>query len=240
MAKVPEAVSRPFAALASKKGERKAEASKPDASSAPRPRTQPNASAEPARSSADDHAFALHMRGVKRLAGKAQRVPSTDQDAAPAARDSAERRERVAASVDLDAEARNDLAGLVSAGLRFEVVDDGTLLEGRRLDVDPRELRRLRKQRYAIDGKIDLHGQSAAGAKEVVERFVERRRSQGDRALLIIHGKGLHSPRQASVLRGELGAWLSQGRAAKDVLAFASVEEQDGGSGALMVLLAKR
>ena len=57
---------------------------------------------------------------------------------------------------------------------------------------------------------------------------------------MIIHGKGAHSPRGVPILRGELGAWLSQGRAAKDVLAFASYQEEGEGSGALMVLLAKR
>lgn len=151
-----------------------------------------------------------------------------------------------------DRAAREELAAFVSEALRFEVVDDGGALEGRRLDVDPRELRRLRQLSYAVDGKLDLHGHNVASARLAVERFLARRRSQGDRAILIVHGRGTHAPRGDAILRGELGAWLSQGEAARHVLAFASVADnprhartvarQDGSSdsGAVFVLLAKR
>lgn len=226
-AKPEEAVSRPFAGLA------RAIAKKPAASPAQAPR-------KPARRSpaaTEPTTFAAIVRDVRPLDRRRGRVGTTDDAtgaaATPAEAPLAER------DADHDA-ARGELGSLIAGGLRFELVDDGALLEGRRLDVDPRELRRLRRQSYAVDGKLDLHGHDARGAKEAVERFVERRRSQGDRAVLIVHGKGSHSPRGAAVLRGELGAWLSQGRAAKDVLAFASLEDRDGGSGALMVLLAKR
>lgn len=150
-----------------------------------------------------------------------------------------------------DQAARAELAAFVSEAIRFEVLDDGGALEGRRLDVDPRELRRLRQLSYAVDGKLDLHGHNVASARQAVERFLARRRSQGDRAILIVHGRGTHAPRGDAILRGELGAWLSQGEAARHVLAFASVSdnprrsrrvEQDGSidSGAVFVLLAKR
>ena len=223
-AKREDAVSRPFAALA-KKVAKKAVVEPPARERGPR---------RPAAKD-DEASFAVHMRDVKPLDARKTRVSATgDASSAAAAPTKATR------LADADDAARGELGALLGAGLRFELVDDGTLLEGRRLDVDPRELRRLRRQSYAVDGKLDLHGHDAHGAKAAVERFVERRRSQGDRAVLIVHGKGRHSPRGAAVLRGELGAWLSQGVAAKDVLAFASLEDADGGSGALMVLLAKR
>ncbi|NUP09535.1 MAG: hypothetical protein HOW73_26115 [Polyangiaceae bacterium] len=231
---VPEAVSRPFAAIAGARAKKAAATEQ-----AAQPKAKPTGAAKK-RASDDDIAFAMHMRDVTPLSVKSQRVPATASALDRASRERGSGSAAGALLDEVDSEAREDLAELVSSGLRFEVLDDGKLLEGRRLDVDPRELRRLRQQRYAIDGKLDLHGHDVQGAKLALERFVERRRSQGDRALLIVHGKGIHSPRQASVLRGEIGAWLSQGRAAKDVLAFASVEEDDGASGALMVLLAKR
>ena len=223
-AKREDAVSRPFAALA-RKVAKKAAVEPPARERGPR---------RPAAKD-DEASFAVHMRDVKPLDARRTRVSATGDAASAAAAP-----KQAAPPPDADDAAREELGALFGAGLRFELVDDGTLLEGRRLDVDPRELRRLRRQSYAVDGKLDLHGHDAHGAKAAVERFVERRRSQGDRAVLIVHGKGRHSPRGAAVLRGELGAWLSQGVAAKDVLAFASLEDADGGSGALMVLLAKR
>ncbi len=57
--------------------------------------------------------------------------------------------------------------------------------------------------------------------------------------MLVVHGKGKHSPRGYAVLRGEIAAWLSQGRAQRDVAAFASVHERDGGTGAVCILLAR-
>ena len=81
---------------------------------------------------------------------------------------------------------------------------------------------------------------SVASARRMTLEFVVRRRSQGDRVVEIVHGRGSHSPRGEAVLRGELGAWLSQGIAIKSVLAFVSVVERDDLSGAVLVLLAKR
>jgi DNA-nicking Smr family endonuclease len=41
------------------------------------------------------------------------------------------------------------------------------------------------------------------------------------------------------VLRGEIAAWLSQGPAARHVAAFASPPNELGGSGAVLLLLAR-
>ena len=84
----------------------------------------------------------------------------------------------------------------------------------------------------------------AGEAREALEAFVRKRRAEGDRVVVVVHGKGTHSPRGVAVLRGEIGAWLSQGRAAREVAAFTSILEDDSadaacGSGALLVLLAR-
>jgi DNA-nicking Smr family endonuclease len=187
---------------------------------------------EPVDAALDEAAFQLHMRDVRPLGKKSTRIPTTQS--------SVERVAKPLPSTDPDAPAREALAALVASGLRFEVTDDGVLLEGRRMDADPRELRRLRTGRYPIDGKLDLHDMTAAKAKRAVLELVAKRRREGDRTLLIIHGKGSHSHGGKAILRGELGAWLSQSSAAKDVLAFASWLDRDGESGALCVLLARR
>jgi len=227
--------NRPFAALAKKAAAKKADDDAPGKPSAGKPsaptRTAPPRGATTASKSDDLVSFEAYMRGAPRIAGTSRRIPKTVSsiDEIPKSE-----------VVDLDEPARSRLRALVDGALRFEVMDDGDVVEGRRLDVDPRELRRLRQQRYPIDGTLDLHGMSGEVARTNVDRFLTRRRSEGDRAVLVVHGKGKHSPGGSAVLRGEIGAWLSQGASAREVLAFASVPEQDGPSGAVMVLLAKR
>ena len=191
-------------------------------------RVEPEARSPKPEASSDADAFAIYMAGVQALDGKATRIPRT-----------ASRLERAPAPpapvTDPDEPARASMASLVSEGIRFDVTDDGERIEGRRLDVDPRELGRLRRGQYPIDGKLDLHGMAVPEARAAVEAFVRKRRLEGDRAIMIVHGKGNHSPGGVGVLRGEIGAWLSQGRAARDVAAFASVSA----AGAVQVLLAR-
>lgn len=176
--------------------------------------------------------FAIYMSGVQALPDRAARIPTTASglSRAPAPK---------GPLPDLDQGARAQMRSLVTEGIRFETTDDGDRVEGRRLDVDPRELRRLRRVQFAVDGKLDLHGHGVDEARRAVEAFVKKRGESGDKVVAIIHGKGEHSPRQTGVLRGEIGAWLSQGRAARHVLAFATPPEDEGGSGAVLVLLAR-
>ena len=180
----------------------------------------------------DAETFARYMAGVRALPDdRAHRIPRT-----------ASRVERAATAPlkeDPDAEARARLRSLVIEGMRFETVDDGDHIEGRRLDVDPRELRRLRRAEYAIDGKLDLHGLGIEEARRAVEAFIRKRAQDGDRVVVVVHGKGGHSPRGQAVLRGEIAAWLSQGRGARHVAAFATAPDDHGGSGAVLVLLAR-
>lgn len=204
--------------------------SKRTASSAPH-RAEEATPAPPAL--IDSDTFALYMSGVRALPDdRAHRIPRN-----------ASRIERAAPSAlpqeDPDSDARARMRSLVSEGIRFETVDDGDRIEGRKLDVDPRDLRRLRRGQYAIDGKLDLHGLGAHEARQAVEAFVKKRATDGDRVVLVVHGKGSHSPRGHAVLRGEIAAWLSQGRVARHVAAFATAPDHDGGTGAVLVLLAR-
>jgi DNA-nicking Smr family endonuclease len=81
---------------------------------------------------------------------------------------------------------------------------------------------------------------STVEARKAIEQFIEKRRKDGDRVVRIVHGKGDHSPRGVSVLRGEIAAWLSQGPVKRHIAAFATAPPEDGGAGALLVLLMRR
>lgn len=237
-----EATFRPFAAIDASRDANNASKKKRAGSEAKTP--APPAAAEPARPPAiktkraareaaesDEMTFAAYMSGVRALDEKNVRIPATQSRV--------DRGPRRGAATDHDAPARDKLRALVVEGIRFETSDDGEHIEGRRLDAEPREVRRLRRGQVFVDGQLDLHGMSAAEARQALEQFIEKRRKQGDRVLKIVHGKGRHSPRGFSVLRGEIAAWLSQGPAKRHVAAFATAPDELGGGGALLVQLAR-
>ena len=187
---------------------------------------------EPQAGPSEEETFAMYMAGVRALADRKARVPRSATPIEPKTKAPRETK-------DHDADARHMLHSLVAEGVRFEVTDDGERIEGRRLDVDPRELRRLRRGAYTVDGRLDLHGMNAGEARREVEKFVRKRRGDGDRVVALIHGRGNHSPRGIGVLRGEIAAWLSQGPVAHHVAAFASAPEDEGGTGVVLALLAR-
>jgi DNA-nicking Smr family endonuclease len=126
---------------------------------------------------------------------------------------------------------------VIDADSRFEVTDDGRHVEGRRVDVPPADLRKLRRGQRPVDARLDLHGKTAVEARDEVARFLGAMRARGERCVLVIHGKGKGSPGGSGVLRGEIAAWLSQGPASAHVDAFASADADDGGEGAVYVQL---
>lgn len=99
------------------------------------------------------------------------------------------------------------------------------------------QLRKLRKGRCAIRSELDLHGLTAAQAREELIAFLRESRSRGERCVRIIHGKGYNSPDRRPVLKTKLNIWLRQ---CDEVLAFCSAPLHDGGAGAAYVLLSTR
>jgi len=100
-------------------------------------------------------------------------------------------------------------------------------------------LRKLRRGLFPIDAQLDLHGLRREDAEAALERFLREKRARRERCLLVVHGKGQHSPGGLGVLRGEIAAWLSQGRTSVHVSAFATAGREDGGEGAVYVLLVR-
>ena len=105
----------------------------------------------------------------------------------------------------------------------------------RRPDVPAQTLRRLRRADFAIEDEIDLHALTERAAEDLLRRFLAEARAAAHHCVRIVHGKGLHSA-QGPVLKALVERTLSQ-RA--DVLAFASAPAALGGTGALLVLLAR-
>jgi len=112
----------------------------------------------------------------------------------------------------------------------------GDTLAYRRDNVPPQTLRRLKRGEFAIEDEIDLHASSERAAEDLLRRFLAEARDAAHHCVRIVHGKGLHSA-QGPVLRGMVERMLNQ-RA--DVLAYASPPAVHGGTGAVLVLLARR
>ena len=104
----------------------------------------------------------------------------------------------------------------------------------RRAGLQYKLMRRLRRGQIAVEAELDLHGKTVREARQSVAEFVERCRASGRRCVRIIHGKGHGSRKGQAVIKWQVDRWL---RDHEDVLAFCSARPQDGGTGALYVLL---
>ena len=140
---------------------------------------------------------------------------------------------------DPDLDALEELRALVQGERPFDLGDSDEFIEGWVTGLDHQVVRRLRRGDYSVQGHLDLHGMLKDEAKAAVERFLKDARGAGKRCVLLVHGRGLHSKDQLPVLKEALKRWLSTARFGRHVLAFATARPQDGGGGALYVLLRK-
>lgn len=107
-------------------------------------------------------------------------------------------------------------------------------LSFRRPGVGPDITRRLRKGEWTLQRQLDLHGLRTDEAREALGQFIRDAQRQGLRCIRVVHGKGLGSPGKSPVLKGRVHSWLVQ---KNEVLAFVQARGDEGGAGALVVLL---
>lgn len=95
-------------------------------------------------------------------------------------------------------------------------------------------LRDLRRGRWVVQDEIDLHGLNREESRQLLAEFMAKCLHFGKRCVRVVHGKGLRSPQKTSILRQLVRGWLAQ---RDEVLAYCQAKPQDGGEGALIVLL---
>lgn len=95
-------------------------------------------------------------------------------------------------------------------------------------------LRKLRRGHWTVQAELDLHGFRVDEAREVFAEFIRQCERRGHRCVRVIHGKGLGSVGREPVLKMKVQGWLRQ---KTEVLAFCQSPPQQGGSGAVLVLL---
>ena len=133
--------------------------------------------------------------------------------------------------LDEAAALQESIAGTVDVESLLET-DDG--LSFRRAGVGIDVVKKLRRGVWTLQAEIDLHGLRRDGARDAVAAFLQAAAKRGARCVRIVHGKGLGSPGREPVLKSHVKNWLAQ-RA--EVLAFTHAKPEDGGHGALIVLL---
>ena len=76
---------------------------------------------------------------------------------------------------------------------------------------------------------VDLHGCTVEDARFAVLQIIQMAKDENQNVIKIVHGKG-----PEAILKTYVNSWLRQHR---DVLAFVSAPEKQGGTGAVLVLL---
>ncbi|WP_111894610.1 Smr/MutS family protein [Acinetobacter sp. MB5] len=76
---------------------------------------------------------------------------------------------------------------------------------------------------------VDLHGCTVEQARAAVLQVIQMAKDENQNVIKIVHGKG-----PEAILKTYVNGWLRQHR---DVLAFVSAPENQGGTGAVLVLL---
>ncbi len=98
----------------------------------------------------------------------------------------------------------------------------------------PDVLSKLRRGFWVVQAHIDLHGLISDEARQYVAEFLSDCKKRSIRCVRIVHGKGLGSRNREPVLKNKLRHWLIQ---KDEVIAYAQAKPEDGGSGAVIVLL---
>ena len=127
----------------------------------------------------------------------------------------------------------------------FEMLESEQNVTYSRVGLDGGSLRRLSNGHMRPTLTLDLHGYRIETARDSVWNAVKHGQTEGDRCLLIVHGKAGAGYRDENgeirgagqaLIKSHVNHWLQQLDA---VLAFTSALPKDGGTGALYVLLKK-
>jgi DNA-nicking Smr family endonuclease len=126
------------------------------------------------------------------------------------------------------------LAESVAEGADALDLETGEHLSHAAAGVQRGVLRRLRRGLYRCDAELDLHGLTVVRARQAIDDFLREAARRGWRCVRVVHGKGLGSGPDGPVLKRHVAARL---RRRAEVLAYVSARAEDGGTGALQVLL---
>jgi DNA-nicking Smr family endonuclease len=167
----------------------------------------------------DDHALFLSAIGDVRRIDEAPLPPSAPKP-----------RPRARMAEQDDADARATFRHALDASL----LEAGDALAYRRDELPARAWQRLKRGELSAQEELDLHGTDARTAEALLRAFLNDARRHGLGCVRVIHGKGMQSE-GTPVLKNLVDRML---RHRADVLGFHSAPPAQGGTGAVVVVLA--
>jgi DNA-nicking Smr family endonuclease len=171
----------------------------------------------------DEEVFLNAMKGVREIK-EFREIPVAGKKAAPLFKYHSS-----------DKEAVRTLEEIAGGRRPFNLPDTQEYVEWVNPDYHGEIARKLHKGQFSVQGSVDLHGLIVEEAEAEVEEFIKDALKRRLRCIKIIHGRGLRSP-NGPVLKNALVTWLS-GRYKKNIIAFVTARQCDGGLGALYILL---
>ena len=112
--------------------------------------------------------------------------------------------------------------------------EDKLLTEFVRPGISRMTMRKLRRGEWPIQDRLDLHSLHSEAARRLLLEFLNEATQNSLRCVCVIHGKGRHTEGGEGILKSRVRHWLTQ---CTEVLAFCETPPNEGGSGAVKVLL---
>ncbi|NOX39600.1 MAG: DNA mismatch repair protein MutS [Alphaproteobacteria bacterium] len=113
-------------------------------------------------------------------------------------------------------------------------------------NMDKNNFARLKKGKFAVEGRLDLHGMTLDEAHPALSGFVQDAHTAQKRLLLVITGKGKMRRDDAimssrlGVLRHQVPVWLSMAPLSPLILQVTQAHAKHGGGGAYYVYLRRQ
>lgn len=134
----------------------------------------------------------------------------------------------------------NPLQEFMEGKLEFALNATEDYIEGHILGIDLMTVGKLQSRQYSPEAHIDLHGLNAEQAYHNLIAFFRNSYQRGLRTVLVVTGKGKNSINGMPVLRNKVQEWFTKDPFRRVILAFCTAKQEDGGTGALYVLIRKQ
>ena len=111
-------------------------------------------------------------------------------------------------------------------------------------NIDRRTAERFKRGLFPIQKRLDLHGLTEKEAFTAVDDFIRKAYIQKLRCVLIVTGKGINNDNtpwyeKKGILKNSVPNWLNGSELRPLILSFCYAQPEDGGEGALYVLIRK-
>lgn len=134
----------------------------------------------------------------------------------------------------------NPLQEFMEGKLEFALSATKDYIEGHIVGIDLMTVGKLQNRQYSPEAHIDLHGLNAEQAYHNLIAFFRNSYQRGLRTVLVVTGKGKNSINGMPVLRNKVQEWFTKDPFRRVILAFCTAKQEDGGTGALYVLIRKQ